>query len=259
MEYGAWGPDAHGVEYGRDTNGVPLFIYARPEKTATETLTRFFGMAFNHTHKLASPLQQCLDEKRTMHCGVWTNVPALNDDRGEHRTRGHHTLDELCAVAAPLDCNRIVKFSVLRSPWERELSNWMWRGSSGHWVFHRKSGWTYDHGSDKDVQAFQQWARTERAAFLRPTSTYVAGTHAANFLLRFDRLQEDADRLLRDVLGVASPGRLPSTKMAHGDRTHAVGLERWFRGCCQCAERIGQWHRRDIELFNFTQPACSRL
>jgi len=238
----------------RDPSGVPLFIYARPEKTATESLTRHLGIAFNRTHKFTQSLDRCEAERKTMHCGVWTNIRALNEDRGEHRTRGHHTLDELCAVAAPLPCEHILKFGVARSPWQRELSNYMWTHARNHWTF-RRGRWVYAHGGEEDVRAFQTAIRTA-SSFLRPTSAFLHGAHPADVVLRFEHLQRDVDVLLRDVIGVGSPGRLPSAKQALGDSNHAVELDHWFRGCCDCIARIGQWHQRDADLYNFTPPKC---
>lgn len=249
-----------GRELYRDVHGVPYFIFVRPEKTATESLTRFFGSAFNSTHNFIQTLDECIAARRTMHCGVWTNVPALLHDPGERRTRGHRTLDELCAIVVPLTCDRIVTFGVIRSPWERELSFWMWKTQAGHWHTYRGK-WFYAHGGRDDVLAFQRHV-LHATHLLRPVGEFVAGVHAADYVLRFEQLKLGADAMLQ-MLGGSNQAKLPMAKVGARRKNHARASEvdQWFAGCCACVDRIAQWHNRtrDLVLFggNFTPPSCN--
>ena len=95
---------------------MPLFIYVRPSKTGTESLTSYLGDVFNFSHSVknaACPM-----------CDVWTNVPSLRLRRPHELPCGlsHCPLPQLCEAAQPLSCSRMLTFTVARSPWEREVS-----------------------------------------------------------------------------------------------------------------------------------------
>jgi len=184
-------------------------------------------------------------------------------------------------------CTRILKFGVVRSPWERELSTYM----------HGKRGNFFKNDEYNKARFYHFHLRNSSHAFEMPTAAaYFAdsrGQPLANYVLRFEHLQAGADAMLELLQLKAPSDALPHAKMVgfkvrsaasvanslakppaadpftataithaatrittHQTVVQAVNGLDWYLGCCDCVERVRQYYRVDLQYFEYAPPRC---
>jgi hypothetical protein len=181
-----------------------------------------------------------------------------NDDRG----RGTEKLAHLsaaeytrCGYVAPEDFSSFFKFSFVRNPWDRILSEYRYRNYFQHYSFRDfvlnklpKPGWDDQY---RHVMPQFDMLHDEQGHLL------------VDFVGRFESLQQDFDHVC-DVLGIAPsdlPHRNPSDKKSRD-------LKRKFRNFLyrngenglrdapdfyddETREAVARHYRKDIETFGY--------
>mmetsp|Transcript_24405 Transcript_24405/g.82339 ORF Transcript_24405/g.82339 Transcript_24405/m.82339 type:complete len:164 (-) Transcript_24405:63-554(-) len=149
----------------------------------------------------------------------------------------------------------MLTFTVARSPWEREVSAFIFEACKN-----------LCNGTDEEVHRFQTQMLSrgdhnrDRAhpLFFGPSSAYSGGL--ANYAIRTESLRAGANEIAH-LLGVEVPPslRVPTKKYSTDEKTHVEstgGVDHWYRGCCACVDKVARWYAEDLSWFGYPRPEC---
>lgn len=188
--------------------------------------------------------------------------PNKEPEKGPPRL-AHLTASEYisCGYISEADFSNYFKFSFVRNPWARLVSEYTYRRMQGielyqkdfkHFLFT-----TFPQHSDDDYSTSQDFYRhiIPQWEFLYDDS----GNCLVDFVGKFESLQQDFDQVCQQL-------SLPQTMLPHKNKTQAVGIKQKLKTLLnidnrkphysyyyddESADFVQSFYQKDIELFGY--------
>ncbi len=130
------------------------------------------------------------------------------------------------------------KFSFVRNPWDRLLSQYSWRVAKGQ-----------DDVQDRDFNEWVIWRSKQtkkREMLTKQVDTILCGSKIiVDFIGRYENLHEDYNKLC-ESLNVADPMQLPHKHNKKDGRKHYTEIYN-----SETKDIVSEYYSRDIEMFNY--------
>jgi hypothetical protein len=169
----------------------------------------------------------------TTHLSGWIQSEALRQQGFVSPVLQHLTLREIGRLLPRETLTSYFKFAIVRNPWERLLSNYLFE----------RNHYLHFHPRETEYLSLPDYIDQLNPFLRQPQTEFIrAGEVQLDYLGRFERLDEDFAQ-------IAGCLRQPPGKLAHLNRTRHEHYSRYY--CAEARRKVENLFAVDIETLGY--------